>query len=123
MSLLWEAVIFFLLAAWTAVLTYFTFKAYQILQYKSSDTSGLRHWSLVRFNPFSDTGGEQSFVIALLNDSGDGLIITSLHGRGVARFYTKKVTKGLADQELSTEEKAALAQALKSWTELNYYSY
>ncbi len=114
MSLLWEAVIFFLLATWTAVLTYFTFRAYNLLKYKSSDKSGLRRWSLVRFNPFSDTGGEQSFVIALLNDSGDGLIITSLHGRGVARFYTKKVARGQADQELSSEEKTALAQALKS---------
>ena len=114
MSLLWEAIILFLLALWIAVLTYFTFRAYRLLNYKSSDKSGLRHWSLVRFNPFSDTGGEQSFVIALLNDSGDGLIITSLHGRGVARFYTKKVTRGQADQELSSEEKTALAQALKS---------
>ncbi len=114
MSLLVEGVILFLLATWTAVLTYFTFRTYRLLNYKSSDKSGLRRWSLVRFNPFSDTGGEQSFVIALLNDSGDGLIITSLHGRGVARLYTKKVIKGVADQELSSEEKSALVQALKS---------
>ena len=114
MSLLVEGVILFLLATWTAVLTYFTFRTYRLLNYKSSDKSGLRRWSLVRFNPFSDTGGEQSFVIALLNDSVDGLIITSLHGRGVARLYTKKVIKGVADQELSSEEKSALVQALKS---------
>ena len=114
MSLLWEAVILFFLGLWTSILTYFTFRAYRLLKYKSSDKSGLRRWSLVRFNPFSDTGGGQRFVIALLNDSGDGLIITSLHGRGVARFYTKKVTRGQADQELSSEEKTALAQALKS---------
>lgn len=114
MSLLVESITFFLLTAWTAVLTYFTFRSFRLLNYKSSDKSGLRRWSLVRFNPFSDTGGEQSFVIALLNDSGDGLIITSLHGRGVARLYTKKVVRGIADQELSSEEKSALAQALKS---------
>lgn len=114
MSLFVEATLFFLLAIWTSILTYLTLKTARQIQYKSQDKSGLRHWSLVRFNPFSDTGGEQSFALCLLNDHRDGLIITSLHGRGVARFYTKKVTRGQADQELSAEEKTALAQALKS---------
>lgn len=113
MSLFVEAILFFLLAAWASVLTYITFKNARQSQYKSQDKSGLRHWSLVRFNPFSDTGGEQSFTLCLLNDHQDGLIITSLHGRGVTRFYVKKVSGGQAEQELSSEEKSALAQALK----------
>lgn len=113
MSLFVEATLFFLLAIWTSVLTYITFKNVRQDKYKSQDKSGLRHWSLVRFNPFSDTGGEQSFALCLLNDHQDGLIITSLHGRGVTRFYVKKVSGGQAEQELSSEEKSALAQALK----------
>ena len=112
MSLFIEATLFFLLAIWTSVLTYLTLKNTRQAKFKSLDKSGLRHWSLVRFNPFSDTGGDHSFALCLLNDDRDGLIITSLHGRGVTRFYVKKVSKSQAEQELSSEEKSALNQAL-----------
>lgn len=69
---------------------------------------------LVKFNPFSDTGGEQSFVVSLLDRHGSGILITSLHGRGITRLYAKKVTGGHCDQELSAEEKQALTQTLKN---------
>ena len=111
MSLFWLG--FLLLFSWLLVLSYLVFKVRNLANHKSSNKSGLRPWSLIRFNPFPDTGGEQSFIVCLLNDDGDGLIITSLHGRGVTRFYVKKVVLGKADQELSSEEKTALNQALK----------
>lgn len=117
MSLWIEPAIIAVLFVWTAVLTYFTIKTYRLTRYKvglGAEGKSFSHWSLVRFNPFSDTGGQHSFILTLLNAHRDGLIITSLHGRGVTRFYVKKVTSGQADQELSQEEKTALAQALKS---------
>lgn len=73
---------------------------------------GLRYWSLVRFNPFSDTGGSHSFVICLLDNLKNGIILTSLHGRGVTRFYAKRVVAGRAEDDLSGEEKQALSQAV-----------
>lgn len=78
------------------------------------NSGGLRHWSLVRFNPFSDTGGNHSFIICLLDSLKNGIILTSLHGRGETRFYAKKIAGGQADSDLSGEEKQALNQALKS---------
>ncbi|HKG57018.1 MAG TPA: DUF4446 family protein, partial [Candidatus Limnocylindrales bacterium] len=44
---------------------------------------------LVRFNPFEDTGGNQSFAVALLDAHGDGFVLSSLHGRGGTRVYAK----------------------------------
>ena len=76
--------------------------------------SGLSRWSLVRFNPFGDTGGSHSFVICLLDTLKNGILLTSLHGRGITRFYAKKVAGGKAEQDLSGEERQALNQAIKS---------
>ncbi len=76
--------------------------------------TGLSNWSLVRFNPFPDTGGSHSFVICLLDELKNGIILTSLHGRGITRFYAKKVAEGQADSDLSGEEKQALNQAQRS---------
>ncbi len=61
--------------------------------------------SLKRFNPFSDTGGDQSFILSLLDGNRDGFVITSLHSRENTRFYVKSVTGGVgADHPLSSEE-------------------
>jgi hypothetical protein len=68
---------------------------------------------LVRFNPFEgDTGGNQSFALALLDGRGDGFVISSLHARAVTRMYAKSITKGASEAALSDEESAALRQAL-----------
>ena len=68
---------------------------------------------LVRFNPFEgDTGGNQSFALALLDGRGDGFVVSSLHARAVTRMYAKAVTGGTSDVTLSDEESAALRQAL-----------
>jgi hypothetical protein len=66
---------------------------------------------LVRFNPFKDTGSDQSFSAALLNDTGDGLILTSLWGRDEVRLYAKPVDKHESRYVLSQEEKQALDMA------------
>ena len=72
--------------------------------------------SLVRFNPFRDTGGDQSFVLAFLDNHDNGLLMTSIHGREGTRVYVKPIEYGTSKYSLSKEEKAALnaAQASQS---------
>lgn len=67
---------------------------------------------LVRFNPFSDTGGSQSFTLALLDGHGNGLVMTSLYARTGHRWYVKEVV-GMKGKELalSKEEQAAVQKA------------
>lgn len=64
---------------------------------------------LLRFNPFKDTGGDQSFILALLDAHDTGIVITALYSRMGTRWYTKRVTNGKSkEHELSEEEKKAL---------------
>jgi hypothetical protein len=67
--------------------------------------------ALVRFNPFPDTGGNQSFALALLDESEDGVVISSLHSRTGTRIYAKAVTAGKTDTSLSAEEQMAVDEA------------
>ena len=66
---------------------------------------------LVRFNPFEDTGGNQSFALALLDADGNGWVLSSLHARTGTRLYAKSVRGGRSDGALSEEETAAIKQA------------
>ena len=69
---------------------------------------------LVRFNPFAEVGGNQSFSLALLDGENSGLVISSLHSREVTRIYAKPVKKGRAvGYQLSTEEIQAIKNARK----------
>ena len=72
----------------------------------------LRHVAVVRYDAFRDLSGRLSFSVALLDDSGDGMIMTSLHGRSETQFIAKGVTKG-SDDGLSPEEQQAVEYALK----------
>lgn len=73
----------------------------------------LQKISMVRFNPFGDVGGDQSFSLAMLDGHDSGLIITSIHGRSGTRVYAKPIDLGKSKYSLSSEEKKALAQATK----------
>lgn len=68
---------------------------------------------VVRFNPFKDTGGDQSFAIALLDKDNNGLVISSLYSREGTRVYTKPIEKGISSYHLSDEEKQAITKAMK----------
>jgi Protein of unknown function (DUF4446) len=72
----------------------------------------LQHVGMVRFNPFEDTGSDQSFAIALLDDRRDGLVISSLHGRTTTRVFAKPVENGSSRHTLSDEESQAIQIAL-----------
>lgn len=66
---------------------------------------------IVRFNPFTDTGGDQSFSIALLDGAGDGLVISSLFGRAETRVFAKPVQGGQSKYNLTDEEQEAIQLA------------
>lgn len=72
--------------------------------------------AMIRFNPFSEAGGDQSFSIALLNANDDGIVITGLFARNGNRVYAKPVKAGISDYSLSDEEKEAINKAKKSKT-------
>lgn len=73
----------------------------------------LQKIGLVRFNPFERVGGEQSFVVALLDKENDGIIINFIYTREGLRVYTKRVKKGKGEEyELSEEEKKAIEKSL-----------
>jgi len=74
----------------------------------------LQRLGFKRYNPFTDTGGDQSFTAAFLDDLGDGIMISSLHSRENTRLYAKKVAGGkVSSQTLSSEEQEVIKQALK----------
>ena len=74
----------------------------------------LQRVGLVRFNPFEDTGGNQSFALALLDANGDGFVVSSLHARAGTRIYAKEVQAGASEATLSDEETGAIRQAMTS---------
>jgi hypothetical protein len=66
---------------------------------------------LVRFNPFKEMGGDQSFSLALLDKENSGFIITSLNSRQGNRIFAKPLNKGNSTYQLSEEEKQAVEEA------------
>lgn len=67
---------------------------------------------LLRFNPFKDTGGDQSFILALLDGKNTGVVISGLYSRAGTRWYAKKIKEGKGiEHELSEEEKKAIQEA------------
>ena len=73
--------------------------------------AALRHVGVVRYDAFGDMGGRLSFSAALLDDAGDGVVLTSINGRSETRTYAKGVSGGTSDQTLSPEETEAIGHA------------
>lgn len=71
--------------------------------------------NLTRFNPFDDLGGDQSFILTLLDNNNSGVVVTSLHNRDITRIYAKSIKKGEGENSvLSKEEKLAILKTIKS---------
>lgn len=67
---------------------------------------------LIRFNPFKDTGGDQSFILSLIDGNDTGVIISGLYSRSGTRWYAKRIKEGKAiGHDLSEDEKKALKEA------------
>lgn len=71
----------------------------------------IRGLETIRFNPFPDQGGNQSFAIGLLNEEGNGVVLSSLYSRERMSVFAKPVKDGKSEYDLSEEEKEALVKA------------
>lgn len=76
--------------------------------------AAVRHVAVVRYDAFGDMGGRLSFSAAMLDDAGDGLVLTSINGRTETRSYAKGVKAGQSDHQLSPEEQQAVGHAVKA---------
>lgn len=74
----------------------------------------IRHVAVVRYDAFNDMGGRMSFSAALLDDAGDGVVISSINGRSETRTYAKGVKGGISEADLSPEEVQVIGYARAS---------
>jgi hypothetical protein len=85
--------------------------ATQIEALRADAATALRHVAVVRYDAFGDMGGHLSWSLALLDDGGDGVVLTSIYGRSDSRTYAKNVSAWSASQKLSPEEIEAIGFA------------
>jgi hypothetical protein len=85
--------------------------AQQVRQLEQAGRLCLQHVAMVRFNPFHDTGSDQSFSMALADGDGNGIVLSSLHARGTTRVYAKPLQAWESAYSLADEEKEAIARA------------
>ena len=83
----------------------------EVAALRSETGDALRHLSVVRYDAFGDMGGHLSWSLALLDDRGHGVVLTSIHGRSEARTYAKNISAWTCDQQLSPEEEEAIEHA------------
>ena len=77
-----------------------------------AETAGtFRHLGIVRYDAFNDVGGRLSWSVALLDQAGDGVVLTAIHGRSEARSYAKSIARWECEQPLSPEEESAVGSA------------
>jgi hypothetical protein len=84
---------------------------HEVAALRGEAATALKHLAVVRYDAFGDTGGHLSWSLALLDDHGDGAVLTSIHGRNEARTYAKSITGWTCEQPLSPEEEDAVAHA------------
>lgn len=84
----------------------------QISRLEKNSQRSFQKIGIIRFNPFREVGGNQSFAIALLDLNNDGFVITSHYGRESNRVYTKEIKNGKSKYSLSNEEEKAIKQAV-----------
>jgi hypothetical protein len=87
---------------------------HQVTRLRSDLADAIRHVAVVRYDAFGDMGGRMSFSAAMLDDAGDGLVITSINGRTETRTYAKGIKAAGSEATLSPEEEQAIAYARRS---------
>jgi hypothetical protein len=83
----------------------------EVAALRAEAKDALKHLSVVRYDAFGDMGGHLSWSLALLDDAGHGVVLTSIHGRSEARTYAKSIVDWTSEQQLSPEEEEAIAHA------------
>ena len=81
--------------------------------FEKKSQSMLQGVGVVRFNPFSETGSNQSFSLAILDRKKDGVVITSFYSREGSNVYGKTIKNGESEYSLSEEEQKAITLATK----------
>jgi hypothetical protein len=71
----------------------------------------VRGLETLRFNPFPDQGSNQSFAISMLNEEGDGVVLSSLYSRERMSVFAKPIKNHKSEYELTTEEKEVLSRS------------
>lgn len=84
----------------------------EVASLRTDLADAIRHVAVVRYDAFDDMGGRLSFSAALLDDSGDGIMLTSIHARSETRAYAKGVKAGTCELTLSPEEQQAIGYAM-----------
>jgi hypothetical protein len=82
-----------------------------VMRLERNNRTHLQRVGFLRFNPFRDTGGDQSFALALTDEGGSGVVISSLHSREVTRVYAKPLVAWQTSYQLTEEERAAIKRA------------
>ena len=83
----------------------------EVAALRSEVGDALRHLAVVRYDAFGDMGGHLSWSLALLDDEGHGVVLSSIAGRSEARTYAKNIAGWASEQQLSPEEEEAIAHA------------
>jgi len=83
----------------------------EVAALKAENAQALRHVAVIRYDAFTDTGGQLSWSLALLDDSGSGVVVSSIQGRNESRTYAKNVAAWASETQLSPEEEDAIANA------------
>jgi hypothetical protein len=83
----------------------------EVAALRAEGAYALKHLAVVRYDAFGDMGGHLSWSVALADDEGNGVVLTSIHGRSEARTYAKSIAGWSCDQQLSPEEDEAIAAA------------
>ena len=83
----------------------------ELEEIKKKNKRNLQKVGIVRFNPFSEAGGDQSFSIAILDEKNKGIVLTSHYLRDLNRVYAKPIKEGKSNYSLSKEEKQAIKKA------------
>jgi len=83
----------------------------EVAALRAEARDALRHLAVVRYDAFGDMGGHLSWSVALLDDAGHGVVLTSIAGRSEARTYAKSIAGWRCEQQLSPEETEAIDHA------------
>jgi hypothetical protein len=84
---------------------------HEVAALRGEAAMALKHLAVIRYDAFGDVGGHLSWSLALLDDHGDGAVLTSIHGRNEARTYAKSIDGWSCEQPLSPEEEDAVTHA------------
>jgi hypothetical protein len=83
----------------------------EVAALRAEAAGAIRHLGIVRYDAFGDVGGRLSWSLALLDDGGNGVVLTAIHGRSEARSYAKSIAGWSCDQPMSPEEDDAVKSA------------